>query len=368
MVNRLMTSDVQDDARGEISRLRVLHVLDSSGLGGAQRVAMTLVEWLRDLGVDTAVVAPDGAILDGAGDLRQFPSKGRPGFGEISAAIDAFRPTVLHAHQRREALVAGIAGRMRGIPTVEHAHTVLPGHRHRGLSFRSRRIYAVSPDVARMVVDDYRASAERVRVIPNIGAVPVATEAPGPSYRLVLPDVPWEILGIGRMTEQKNPLRFVSVVARLNRIRPVHARWIGEGPLLSPARRLAAVLGAPVDFVGRSVQIAEELDGVDALLMTSEWEGLPLAALEAYARGRVVFATESSRVPAPEALRARYIVDDGTTDEDFARRIADTLSVADGVASDSVAVHADAARRADLDGLFAPILADYRDLSSRGRV
>ncbi len=368
MVNRLMTRDAEGEVRDEISRLRVLHVLDSSELGGAQRVALTLVNWLRDLGVDTAVVAPDGAVLDEARDLRRFPSKGRPRLGEIGAAIDSFRPTVLHAHQRREALVAGIAGRMRGIPTVEHAHTVLPGHRHRSLSFRSRRIYAVSPDVARMVVDDYGARAERVRVIPNVGAVSVAAEPPSPSYRLVLPDVPWEILGIGRMTEQKNPLRFVSVVARLNRIHPVHARWIGEGPLLSPARRLADVLGAPVDFVGRSTRIAEELDGVDALLMTSEWEGLPLAALEAYARGRVVFATESSRVPVPDALRTRYVVDDGASDEDFAGRIADTLSVADGVASDAVTVHADAARRADLDGLFAPILADYRDLTSRARV
>lgn len=369
MVNRLMTGGVEDDVRGEISRLRVLHVLDRSELGGAQRVALTLIDWLADLGVSTAVVAPDGVALDGLrSDVRHYPTAGRPSLSEIAAAIDSHRPAVLHTHQRREALIAGAVGRMRGIPTVEHAHTVLPGRRHRSLSFRSRRIYAVSPSVARMVVDDYGARADRVRIIPNAGAVPVLLEPPGPSYRLVLPDVPWEILGIGRMTEQKNPLRFVSVIARLTRIHPVRARWIGEGPLLAPARRLAEVLDAPVDFVGRSLRVADELDGADALLMTSGWEGLPLAALEAHARGRVVFATESSRVPVPDALRSRYVVDDGVSDEDFARLIAATLTAPDTVASDAARVHADAAERADPDALFAPILADYRELSSRVRV
>lgn len=361
---RTIASDIEGDLTHENTPPRVLHVLDSFELGGAQRVALNLVEWLAARGVPTAILAPEGALLERPrAGWAYFRSKGRPNLAEAAAAIDAFRPTVLHAHQRREALTAGLAGRMRGIPTVEHAHTLLPGQRFRSLSFRSRRIYAVSPDVARMVIEDYDAPAARVRVIPNLGAVDLIDQAPAPSSRLMVPDARWRVLGIGRMTEQKNPLRFVAVMARLNRIHPVAARWIGEGELLAPARRLADVLDAPVEFAGPSHHIEQELDRADALVMTSGWEGVPLVALESYARGRVVFATESSRVPVPAALRARYVVDDEIGDEAFARRIADTLVDGEVVASDAVTVHAEAVRRADRDAVFGPILEDYRALT-----
>lgn len=364
-----IASGVEGDLANESARPRVLHVLDSLEVGGAQRVALSLVDWLSTRGVPTAVLAPDGAMLErphrGWMHLR---SSGRPGLGDVASAIHSFRPTVMHAHQRREALVAGLAGRMRGIPTVEHAHTVLPGRRLASLSFRSRRIYAVSPDVARMVVEDYEAPAERVRVIPNLGAVPPVAQPPVPSDRLLSPEAPWHIVGIGRMTEQKNPLRFVSVIARMNRIHPVRARWVGEGPLLTPSRQLADVLDSPVEFVGASQHVEQELDWADALLMTSSWEGLPLVALEAYARGRVVFATEASRVPVPAGLRALYVLDDHVSDDAFARRIADALTDIGALAADMAAVHAEALRRADRDAAFGPILADYRELSPVVRV
>lgn len=365
----MITSDVEGELARENSRVRVLHVLDSFELGGAQRVALTLVDWLTAQGVSTAIVAPQGELLNRPrGGWTYFPTAGRPSFGDVAAAIDRFRPTVIHAHQRREAVIAGAAGRLRGVPTVEHAHTLLPSRRLRSLSFRSRRVYAVSPDVARMVVEDYRAPADRVRVIPNLGAVTLASTAPVLPDRLLSPGASWRIIGIGRMTEQKNPLRFVSVIARLAAMHPVRARWIGEGPLMNPAQRLAEVLDAPVRFTGPTQQIEDEFDEADAVVMTSSWEGLPLVALEAYARGRVVFATESSRVPVPDELRGRYVVDDTADAETFARRIATTLSDLGQLAEDTTAVHAAAVQRADRDTAFAPILHDYRALSARTHV
>lgn len=347
----------------------MLHVLDSFELGGAQRVALTLVDWLTTQGVSTAIVAPRGELVTRPrGGWAYIPTKGRPSFGDVSFAIDLFRPTVIHAHQRREALIAGAAGRLRGVLTVEHAHTLLPSRRLRSLSFRSRRVYAVSSDVARMVIDDYRASADRVRIIPNLGAVTLAPTAPALPQGLLNPGASWRIVGIGRMTEQKNPLRFVSVIARLAEMHPVRARWIGDGPLMKPAQRLAEVLDAPVRFTGQSHQIEDELDQADAILMTSGWEGVPLVALEAYARGRVVFATESSRVPVPDELRARYVVDDAADAEVFARRIATTLSDLGQLEADTTTVHAAAVQRADRDTAFAPILEDYRALSTRAHL
>lgn len=356
----------RDTSAGGDDRPVVLQVVDSLEPGGAQQVVLRLAGWLVERGIPVVIVGAEGdfdrRLPNGVG---RWITRDRPLPWEIVRAASATGASVLHAHQRREALSALIAGRILGIPVVEHAHTVLPNSGVRALSFRSRRIYSVSPAVTRMVRERFGRPAERIRTIGNVApewsADPVAARPLGSAAL--------RVLGIGRLVDQKDPLRFVCVVHELNHLRPVAARWIGTGPLLAPARDLAERLGAPVEFAGLSDRVIDELDDADLLLMTSRWEGAPLAAIEAHARARPVFATASSGVDFGPGLRDRYELPDAMSHEQVARRIDAILRLGDGgaVLADALAARERVRTTRTPEAVFEPVLDDYRELARGAR-
>ncbi|PZE27247.1 hypothetical protein DEI86_07060 [Curtobacterium sp. MCBD17_028] len=345
-------------------RLRVLHVLDAFTAGGAQRVALDLAAWTGRRGVESAFVGRPGPLVDrvppsadvhvvtGAGPLAELL--------DIRRAVASVRPDVVHAHQRRGALLARIAVAGTGAHVVEHAHTCLPRARMRHLSFRSERVFAVSEQVRRMVLD-LGTPADRVTIVGNV-----------PSALVDAPVRPWDVhaplrvLGVGRLTEQKGPRRFVRVVAALARHRPVRATWLGTGPLRDDVVWLAQVLGAPVAFPGAVDDVTAALDASDVLLMTSAWEGLPLVVLEAFARRRPVVATAAVGSPGVLDDGRAVVVPDDADDETVAHRV---LAAIDDPAEihrtlAAAARHLDTAARPEQ--VFGPVLSAYRALAGAG--
>lgn len=116
---------------------------------------------------------------------------------------------------------------------------------------------------------------------------------PGPSS--VIASGEWggdglRVLGVGRLSPQKDPLRFVESIAELAKAVHVSAVWIGEGEMRAQAQELATTLDAPIRFPGRRDDVVDWMRSADVLLMTSGWEGLPLVALEALASELTVIA------------------------------------------------------------------------------
>ena len=270
--------------------MRVLHVLRSLEWGGVEEMALRIAEWSNRNGVEAGISARPGP-------LRERVSAGVPvferddtSFAELTVQLAGtarrWGATTLHAHQRREALACLVVGRLLGITVVEHAHTEIPDRRGRRLSFRSARVFAVSQPVADMVVRDFARPRDRVIVVDNVPAL-VTSDAVAKARSEACPDV-LRVLGIGRVTEQKDPERFVRVVAELADRTPVEARWIGTGPMLAAMRELTR--DGPASFTGPEHDVEGPLRAADVLLMTSRWEGLPLVALEALACGTPVVA------------------------------------------------------------------------------
>ncbi|MBO1740114.1 glycosyltransferase family 4 protein [Leifsonia sp. TF02-11] len=347
--------------------LRVMQVIDNIGAGGAQQVVVDLSNWLAlQHGVVVSVVAEPGSSRARLAPSVRFIPQRPTGFLRQTRALlraaRAERPDVLHAHQRREALQCLIAGRLLGIPVVEHAHTRLPSIRPRILSFRSRMIFAVGGAVADMVVYDARRPRSRVVVVGN-----------APAQRHALPPREWpsldatapvRILAVGRLVEQKDPLRFVRVVAAVAKTRPVAATWAGDGELRADAEGLAAAIGAPVEFVGQVDDVPDRLDSAHALVMTSRWEGTPLVVLEAFERRRPVVATTSAANGLLASGRGIVVADDADDDE-FADAIVHVLT--DDPARTTVVAAAKSwvDAEASPDRVFGPVIDAYRSLAGR---
>ncbi|AND16868.1 glycosyltransferase [Rathayibacter tritici] len=348
------------------SSLRVLHVLDSFEDGGAQRVALSLGSWSREHGCATAYwgrpgplsgrAARDSAVFVVRAAEQSFAADLR----DLALAVRRFRPHVLHAHQRREALLALLVGSALRVPVVEHAHTELPAIDRRALSFRSRQVFAVSASVGRMVVDGYGRPSARVVVTGNAPAN--VTAEPAQESALAEPVV--RVLGIGRLAEQKDPPRFLAAIEALARIRPVAATWLGDGPMLPVLRERARAAGV-VDFAGPSSDVTGALDAAHLLLSTSRWEGTPLVMLESMARRRPVVATEVGGVGELLADGRGLLLPADAGADAIAAALAAALE-----RPDELLRHADRAKAwvdavASPDAVFGPVLAAYRRLGAR---
>jgi glycosyltransferase involved in cell wall biosynthesis len=129
-----------------------------------------------------------------------------------------------------------------------------------------------------------KANGIEARVILN-GVDPV------PESPQARPNKPPRILMLGRLSIQKDPLLALRALALIRDL-----DWsfevIGDGPLGTDARALAASLGIAdrVAFCGWQAadEVSRRLHASDVLLMTSRHEGLPVAAIEALQRGLAI--------------------------------------------------------------------------------
>jgi glycosyltransferase involved in cell wall biosynthesis len=104
------------------------------------------------------------------------------------------------------------------------------------------------------------------------------------------------ILAVGRMTAQKRPLLFLEIAARIaTRVPQAKFFWIGDGPLAAEwdTRAAALGIGSRAQRLGWREDVAPLLASGDLLLHTAEYEGMPLAILEAMAAGLPCAVSES---------------------------------------------------------------------------
>lgn len=93
---------------------------------------------------------------------------------------------------------------------------------------------------------------------------------------------------VGRFSDQKNPIFLMSVLSEVATIEADTKFWlVGDGPLLQECKDIANVGGlAPqVTFFGLRDDVADLMQGMDALVMPSLYEGMSLVAIEAQASG-----------------------------------------------------------------------------------
>ncbi len=162
---------------------------------------------------------------------------------------------------------------------------------------------------------DWGAPEERVQVL-RMGVDADALDMPTADRPL---GTPLRILSVARFTEKKG-LRYAIAGVRMAK-RPVHYEIIGDGPLADELRALA---DHPADdkqiaFLGRQSQQAvfAALERADLFLLPSvtaaggDMEGVPVALMEAMAKGILVLATRHSGIP--ELVRdghSGYLVDE----------------------------------------------------------
>ena len=213
------------------------------------------------------------------------------------------RIDVLHLHNQGPLLYAGTAARMcRNRPAVlytEHNQIYRAGaaarKRFRVYVRAADRIIAVSHDLKRTLVEEVGVTRP-VDVIHNGIDGGRFDGVTGDAVRCEL-GIPADAFVIGTavvLGEQKG-INFLLDAAKIALHKHPDIRFLiaGDGYMRQEFERHASDIGVmgPVRFLGYRSDVPQVLAAFDAYALTSLWEGLPLALLEALALGKPIVAT-----------------------------------------------------------------------------
>lgn len=152
-------------------------------------------------------------------------------------------------------------------------------------------VVAMTPAMRDETVRTMHIAPERVSVIANPPTRAPGEAAPGPS------PLPGErfLLGVGRLSPQKRWDRLIDAMPRVAE-RDTRLLILGEGEQRPALETQVDALGLRrrVDLPGYASDPQPALAGAAALVLTSDFEGVPGVLQEALALGTPVVATESS--------------------------------------------------------------------------
>jgi glycosyltransferase involved in cell wall biosynthesis len=281
-------------------------------IGGAERQVILLAKGLSHRGWRVSVLALSGDGGDAAAGLIDsgiafLPLEMRKGLADPRGWFHFNRwlrqesPDLLHAHLPHAVWLARwsrFAAPVRVV--VDSLHTSSVGTLGRRLGYRlsdwlTDEVTAVSHAVAEAYLS--AAMARSITVLPN--GIDFDDWRPDPTARTALrneiglkDEFLW--LAAGRLDPVKDYPSLLSAMVEV----PEPARLViaGNGYLESELRRLCKELGLEtrVRFLGFEPDVCRWMQAADGFVLSSRWEGLPMALLEAAACALPAVATDVS--------------------------------------------------------------------------
>jgi glycosyltransferase involved in cell wall biosynthesis len=122
------------------------------------------------------------------------------------------------------------------------------------------------------------------------GSVAIITGSVNGCLQLPQNDREIHLIFVGRLAPIKQVHQFIAIVDAIGRIMPnVRAAIVGDGPLMANMKAKAGRLGLTdnIEFLGRRKDVKATLDCSKIFVLTSKFEGLSIAMVEAMAAGTV---------------------------------------------------------------------------------
>ena len=318
--------------------IHVVHVIESLGPGGAERLLYTnlkhfdpqrvrstvitvyphnthWVEPVKELGVP--VVSLD------CRSTRDIPK----GVSRLRTWLRANRPDLVHSHLWAANVISRIAGRMTGVPVVSSVHnpdhepqawsdgadvSLITRHAVKALDrwtakFGSSRMVAVSDYVRKGAGRDLHFPLQSIDLVYNpfdVDLIKAPVKDRGELLReLDLPVESQILLNVARVSPQKGLLYAVRALpAILKQYPQVHLLSVGatsDPRWTAELKRKAESLGVADHFhmLGAQANVVDFLRACDIFVFPSLYEGLGIALIEAMAAGCVCVATNTGPIP-----------------------------------------------------------------------
>jgi len=302
---------------------RISIFLPNLGGGGAERVLTLLANEMVQRGypVEMVLGRAVGPMLEKLSErIPVVDLQAKRIYQSVRPLMRYLRdssPEILITGLEHANLAALLARRWTGmsvriVPTVHHSHSTTYAAEEglRGVLLRQaiRRCYpwadaivAVSRGTAEDLIATMGIKRELVRVIHNPVIHPgVLNAAQEPvEHPWFAPGMPPVVLGMGRLTAQKDFPTLLRAFALLRRRVEARLVILGEGPARAELERLAEQLEtrAHVDLPGFQPNPFAYMARCSVFALSSAWEALPTVLIEALALGARVVSTDCRNGP-----------------------------------------------------------------------
>jgi len=302
-------------------RIRVAQVV-TRFVAGAGGVALRGAEALDPTRYEVAIVAAAGGglLLDAERDGFEVirvpdlvpeidPVSDARALRQLRTIMTERRFDIVHTHSAKAGALGRLAARMTRVPAVVHTFHGFPFHEfqsplrrrtyveiERRLAGITDRFLAVGSAVAAEAVRRRIAPVDRIRVIDSAIADEVVPRSPASRFLarglLGVPPGMQVVGAVGRLDEQKAPRDFVAALAHLDRD-DVLGVWVGDGPLRPEVERDLRERGLEdrIVLLGHRRDVPQLLPAFDVFALSSLYEGVPCAVIEAMRCGVPVVAT-----------------------------------------------------------------------------
>lgn len=320
--------------------MRICHVITRLIVGGAQENTLLTCRELLGRGHEVTLVAgaetgSEGSLLEraradgyrvelvGALGRRVDPIRDWMALQALRELLGSLQPQVVHTHSSKAGILGRVAARDVAVPII--VHTI------HGMSFNRTQVRPVRWLYANLERYCADFTDRLISVAEAMTSQAVAAGIAGPERfvtiysgmelwrfeprlydrqevrrQLGLPAEAVVVATVARLSAKKGYEQLMPVMARVaGRDEQVHFVWIGDGPKRQEYEEQLGQLGLRerVRLVGLVMpeRIAGLLLAADMLVHSSQWEGLPRAAVQALLMERPVVCFDIDG--APEVVR-----------------------------------------------------------------
>lgn len=291
--------------------MKIVQIITSLNLGGAQTLLENLSYGLQEAGQDVIVISLES---NHSATAERIENRGiqiiyldkKPHYdpsivGKLSRVLRKLKPDIIHAHNIKKAYVY-LAARKAGLNKIVYTVHNMAWQEQNAIGgifsyvmFHAGGMIPVglSPKVTRSIKKRYH--LKHVPTIYNgsdLGRFQKRTD-----YSLHAE--PW-ILNIARLDAQKNHKRLIEAFEIVSRSFPESRLvLVGEGELQDDIKKLAeaAGLSGKVLFEGFQEDIPAYIEKSDIFCLSSDYEGMPMTLIEAMAGGMPIVSTNVGGIP-----------------------------------------------------------------------
>ena len=294
--------------------MRVMFLSTSMGMGGADKQLLSAAQLMHAQGHDVCIVSltelgPMGLEARSQGirteslDMRRGVPDPR-GMIRLIRLVRAWKPDVLHSHMVHANLMARAVRLFARVPViVSTIHNIYEG----GPLWMAA--YRVSNGLVDHMTIISEAAADRFvkeRIVPRELLTCVPNGVDTERFRQVTPETRQALrssigvddrfvwLAVGRFEIAKDYPNMLHAFAQVcQRDSNAVLLLVGHGSLQQETESLAQSLGLGdrIRFLGVRSDVPEVMAAADGYVMSSAWEGMPIALLEAGAAGLPIVAT-----------------------------------------------------------------------------
>ncbi|HTJ30440.1 MAG TPA: glycosyltransferase [Acidobacteriaceae bacterium] len=294
--------------------MRILYLVTSLGVGGAERQTIALAERMAARGHTVALLTLKHVEEELPVrlpvlrlNLAKTPFGIQKGLRFAAGFLAAFRADVVHSHTFPANIFARllrrqIAGEEHLPVMVNTIHNIYEGGWHRRLLYRLSRRWVDSVTAVSAAAADAHArgtgmARDAIAVVVNgieTDEYRPDEERRGYTRSLMGAGENFIWLAVGRLAPGKDYPNLLRAWLAVRKEFKTARLWIageGEAEAQADAAALDEAEREGVEWLGLRRDVRDLLDAADGYVLSSAWEGMPLAVAEAMAMGKPVAAT-----------------------------------------------------------------------------